>query len=29
MNIINDTRSSLEKHLPLLFGLLVALLGML
>ncbi len=27
MNIINDTRSALEKHLPLLVGLLVALLA--
>ncbi|WP_267220737.1 hypothetical protein [Dyella silvae] len=27
MNIINDTRSTLEKHMPLLLGLLVALLA--
>lgn len=27
MNIINDTRGMLEKHLPLLLGLLVALLA--
>lgn len=27
MNIINDTRGTLEKHLPLLLGLLVALLA--
>ena len=27
MNIVNDTRSTLEKHMPLLLGLLVALLA--
>jgi hypothetical protein len=27
MNIINDTRSTLEKHMPLLLGVLVALLA--
>jgi len=27
MNIVNDTRGTLEKHLPLLLGLLVALLA--
>ncbi|WP_168170345.1 hypothetical protein [Rhodanobacter sp. C03] len=27
MNVINDTRSTLEKHMPLLLGLLVALLA--
>jgi len=27
MNVVNDTRSTLEKHMPLLLGLLVALLA--
>jgi hypothetical protein len=27
MNVVNDTRSTLEKHLPLLLGLLVVLLA--